>query len=65
MGMKKDDWTQSYKEAVNADKLQDGWMDKDSHFFGYSASALGVTYNTKLVSQPPTDWSDFTKPDLL
>lgn len=62
MAMKAGGWTQGYPEAANADKLQEGWLDADSHLFGYSASALGITYNTKLVSEPPTDWSDLTDP---
>lgn len=60
MSMKEEGWTQSYAEAANADKLQEGWVDADKHLFGYSASALGITYNTKLVTEPPTDWSDLT-----
>lgn len=63
MGMKSAGWTQSYKEADGADKLYKEWMDPDYHFFGYSASALGITYNTKLVQEPPKDWSDFTAPE--
>lgn len=62
MAMKAEGWTQGYPEAANADKLQTGWVDADSHLFGYSASALGITYNTKLVTEPPTDWSDLTDP---
>lgn len=62
MAMKAEGWTQGYPEAANRDKLQPGWVDEDSHLFGYSASALGITYNTKLVTEPPTDWSDLTDP---
>jgi len=58
MEMVRDGWTQSYPDAVNAEKLHDTWLDEDRHLFGYSASALGITYNTKLVSTPPKDWSD-------
>lgn len=58
MSMKNEGWTQGYADAANADKLQTGWVDADSHLFGYSASALGITYNTKLVSEPPTDWTE-------
>lgn len=60
MDMVKEGWTQSYPDAVNADKLHESWIDDDRHLFGYSASALGITYNTKLVSEPPKDWSDLT-----
>lgn len=58
MEMVRDGWTQSYADAVNAEKLHDTWLDEDKHLFGYSASALGITYNTKLVSSPPQDWAD-------
>ncbi|WP_082112374.1 ABC transporter substrate-binding protein [Paenibacillus sp. DMB20] len=63
MSMKNDGWTQSYPDAENADKLQESWVDKDRHMFGYSASALGITYNTDLVKTPPKDWADFSKPE--
>ncbi|WP_010277153.1 ABC transporter substrate-binding protein [Paenibacillus senegalensis] len=58
MSMKQEGWTQAYPEAVHADRLYDGWVDEDHHLFGYSASALGITYNTKLVDDAPADWSD-------
>jgi len=60
MEMVKNGWTQSYPDTANADKLHETWIDADRHLFGYSASALGITYNTKLVSTPPKDWSDLT-----
>jgi iron(III) transport system substrate-binding protein len=34
------------------------WKDSGSTYFGYSASALGITYNTKLVKNPPKTWAD-------
>lgn len=34
------------------------WQDPGSTYFGYSASALGITYNTKLVKNPPHTWAD-------
>lgn len=34
------------------------WKDPNSQYFAYSASALGITYNTKEVATPPTDWTD-------
>lgn len=60
-GLKKGGQTLEYKDAKNAEKLINGWSDKDGHFFSYSASALGIVYNTKLVKNPPQDWSDLTK----
>ncbi|RNB82852.1 ABC transporter substrate-binding protein [Brevibacillus panacihumi] len=63
LSLKEQGLTQSYADAQHADKLYDTWVDQDKHLFGYSASALGITYNTKLVSNPPADWADLTKPE--
>lgn len=62
-GIKTQGITMAYPEALHADMLHDGWVDADYHFFGYSGSALGITYNTSLVNEPPTDWSDMAKPE--
>ncbi len=51
-------WLEQYKPA-NADLLIDGW-NWDNYFFGYSASALGVTYNTDRITDPGNDWTDYT-----
>ncbi|MFA9558216.1 extracellular solute-binding protein [Evansella sp. AB-rgal1] len=51
--------TLSY-ESPFANQLHDGWYDEEFHFYGFSASALGLSYNTNLVEEPPTDWSDLT-----
>ncbi len=61
MGLKTEGMTQAYPEAKNADKLNEGWKDEDNHIFGYSGSALGITYNTELVTKPGEDWIDYTK----
>ncbi|GAE29939.1 ABC transporter substrate-binding protein [Halalkalibacter hemicellulosilyticus] len=45
-------------ESPYASSLHDDWYDEEFHFYGFSASALGLSYNTNLVSEPPTDWSD-------
>ena len=47
----------SYTPA-NADKAVDGWIDADSMLFGYSASAVGVIYNTTLISELNADWNE-------
>lgn len=49
---------QSYAGASNKDKLKDGYVDADSMLFGTSASALGVIYNTKLISSLNADWNE-------
>ncbi len=46
-GLKKEGQTLAYKEAKQADKLRSEWSDDKGHYFGYSASALGIVYNTK------------------
>ncbi|WP_270167786.1 ABC transporter substrate-binding protein [Paenibacillus sp. SYP-B4298] len=48
----------SYPEAASADKLIPGWSDEQGHYFSYSASALGIVYNTKLVQTPPASWAE-------
>ena len=59
VGLKNDGWTVAYEEAENADKLHEGWVDSDKHIFGYSGSAVGIVYNTNLVSNPGEDWNDY------
>ena len=41
-GLKKEGQTLAYKEAKQADKLRSEWSDDKGHYFGYSASALGL-----------------------
>lgn len=41
----------------NADKAVEGWNDSDSMFFGYSASAVGIIYNTTVIPEMSADWS--------
>lgn len=45
-------------EPANADQVVEGWIDADSTLFGYSASALGVIYNTTLISELNADWTE-------
>ncbi|GGG12827.1 hypothetical protein GCM10010913_38270 [Paenibacillus aceti] len=62
-GLKNEGLTLPYPEAQNADKLNKDWSDPEGNYFSTSASALGIAYNTKLVTTPPTSWSDLTKPE--
>lgn len=49
-----------YAEAENAELLHDGWNHSDA-LFGYSASALAITYNTEMFDdEPGDDWTSFT-----
>ncbi|SDZ57456.1 iron(III) transport system substrate-binding protein [Evansella caseinilytica] len=45
-------------ESPYASQLHDGWYDEAYYYYGFSASALGLSYNTKLVDTPPADWAD-------
>lgn len=60
-GLKDDGLTMAYADAANADKLNPDWSDADGHYFGASASALGIAYNTNLITTPPTSWADLSK----
>ncbi|TVY03127.1 ABC transporter substrate-binding protein [Cohnella terricola] len=62
-GLKAAGLTLPYPDAVNADKLNPEWSDSEGNYFSTSASALGIAYNTKLVSAPPTSWADLAKPE--
>ena len=57
LSMKADGRLVSYTPA-NADKVNTGWIDSDSMLFGYSASAVGVIYNTTVVPELNADWSE-------
>ncbi len=59
LSMKEDGQIMSYTPA-NADKINDGWIDDDSMLFGYSASAVGVIYNTTIHSELDADWADLS-----
>lgn len=59
LSMKEDGQIMSYTPA-NADKINDGWIDDDSMLFGYSASAVGVIYNTTIYSELDADWADLS-----
>lgn len=57
LSMKAGDQLMSYTPA-NADKIVDGWIDSDNMLFGYSASAVGVIYNTTIFPELTADWSE-------
>lgn len=57
LSMKADGQLESYTPA-NADKIVDGWIDADNELFGYSASAVGVIYNTTVFPTMDADWSE-------
>lgn len=57
LSMKADGQLESYVPA-NADKINNGWIDGDNMLFGYSASAVGVIYNTTVIPELSADWSE-------
>ncbi len=57
LSLKAEDKLESYTPA-DADKIVDGWVDADSTLFGYSASAVGVIYNTTVYPTLDADWSE-------
>ena len=42
----------------NSDKLVKGWQDPDHQLTGYSASAVGVIYNTRQYPKLDADWAE-------
>ena len=61
LSMKADGGLVSYVPE-NAALINEGWIDEDSMLFGYSASAVGVIYNTMLYPELSEDWEGFTDP---
>ena len=57
LSMKADDKIMSYTPE-NADKVVEGWIDEDNTLFGYSASAVGVIYNTTVISELNANWDE-------
>lgn len=57
LSMKADGQLESYTPA-NADKVNKGWIDSGNTLFGYSASAVGVIYNTTVIPELNADWSE-------
>lgn len=55
LGMIADDQVISY-EPVNVDKVYPDWVDDQKMIYGYSASAVGVIYNTTIFPTLDADW---------
>ena len=55
LSMKDSGQLEPYSPAM-ADKMVPGWIDEDSMLFGYSASAVGVIYNTLIYPSLDADW---------
>ena len=61
LSMKKKGELASYKPQ-NSDKLVKAFADNDNQLVGYSASAVGVIYNTKVIPELNADWSELADP---
>lgn len=61
LSMKQQGALASYKPQ-NADKLVKEFADNDNQLVGYSASAVGVIYNTTVVPQLDADWAELADP---
>ena len=44
--------------------IYDVSRDKDAHWVSMMFAGTMITYNTKLVKEPPTSWADLWKPEL-
>lgn len=62
LSMKNEGKIMSYTPA-NTENVVDGWIDEDSMLFGYSASAVGVIYNTLVVPELSADWNELASPE--
>jgi iron(III) transport system substrate-binding protein len=49
----------SYTPA-NVEKMNTNWVSDDNTLYGYSASAAGVIYNTKLIPELNADWEELS-----
>ena len=62
LSMKESGQIMSYTPA-DADKVNEGWIDEDNMLFSYSASAVGVIYNTTIYPELFADWADLAGAD--
>lgn len=62
LAMKKDGTLMTYKPQ-NADKLAKNFIDNDNQLVGYSASAVGVIYNTTVIPKLDADWNELANPE--
>ncbi|SFL45460.1 iron(III) transport system substrate-binding protein [Gracilibacillus orientalis] len=61
-GLKSEDKLQAY-QSENGDSINSEWSDPDKHYYGYSAAALGVAYNTSQIESLDADWNEFSEPE--
>ena len=61
LSMKQKGELASYKPQ-NSEKLTKAFLDNDNQLVGYSASAVGVIYNTKVIPELSADWAELADP---
>ena len=61
LSMKQSGALASYKPQ-NADKLVPEFLDNEDKLIGYSASAVGVIYNTTVIPKLDADWAELADP---
>ncbi|WP_067841148.1 ABC transporter substrate-binding protein [Amphibacillus sediminis] len=61
-GLKSENKLQAY-QAENGDSINPDWSDPEHYYYGYSAAALGVAYNTNQIESIDADWNDFSDPE--
>ncbi|GAB2557784.1 ABC transporter substrate-binding protein [Gracilibacillus alcaliphilus] len=59
-GLKTEGKLQPY-EAESRDSFHPEWSDEEFYYYGYSATALGVAYNTNQIDFLDADWSEFSE----
>lgn len=57
ISMKEEGKLMSYTPE-HADNVVENWIDDESMLFGYSASAVGVIYNTTIIPELSADWEE-------
>jgi len=63
IGMKQDGLLQAYAAPEMA-TIPAQFKDAENFYAASGISLLGIAYNTKLVTTPPTAWTDLTAPDF-
>ncbi len=64
LSMKEEGKIMSYTPA-GSELIVDGWIDEDSMLFGYSASAVGVIYNTTIFPELSADWPELGEAEYV
>lgn len=61
--LKNDDRLLAYADAP-VEGIPEALIDPDRMFFGTKLITTGIVYNTNLVTEAPTSWTDLAKPEI-